>query len=470
MSVKTLHPLYSAYAPIWKLTRDAVAGDVAIKNGGVTYLNVDFYQENDTITERYKIYKARAYFMGVTGQTRKSTLGMIFRKPAVQEMPPQLEELLDNIDGSGQTLEQVSKYAAGEIENTGRFGFLADYSTSEGGMTKASERAAGLRPYMLTYTAESIINWKTSIIGGRTVLSLVVLREEKDISQNEFTHDYEYKYRALRLIDGVFSQQIYDNGGNPSGEPVEPKMAGKTLSHIPFYFSGSENNLSSPDMPLLYNIAVVNIAHYANSADLEESSHMLSQPHVHLNIGEKADPADFHTLNPGGLKYGSRSGTITCGGSMDVVQAEANNLALVLKKDKEDQMGALGASKLQKTGVPETLGAAKLNASAQTSELDTLVDNLSSAITKCLVDMAGFMGLSDNVSYELNRDFFEGSLTPELITAVTGLQLNGTLAKSDVLNAIRTGSLVLSEDRTNEMIAEDVASELLDNPTMRDTM
>ena len=97
-------------------------------------------------------------------------------------------------------------------------------------------------------------------------------------------------------------------------------------------------------------------------------------------------------------------------------------------------MGALGASKLQKTGAPETLGAARLNASAQTSELDTLVSNLSGAIEKCLIDMAGFMGISDDITYELNRDFFEGSLTPELIGAVTGLQLNGKHSQGLVEN------------------------------------
>lgn len=467
MSVKTIHPLYTKYAPVVKLTRDAVEGEPAVKAAGPLYLPADFSESDPA---RYAVYKERAYFMGVTGQTLNSTMGMIFRKPPTVEVPDSVEALFDNIDGAGQSLEQVSKYAASELEGAGRIGLLADYPKADGITSKASEKAAGLRPYMLTYTTESIINWKTSVIGGRTVLSLVVLKEQKDVSTNEFEHKYEDQYRKLKLENGVFIQQMYDNSDNPVGDPVMPLMAGKPLNYIPFHFAGASDNLPCPDMPMLYNIAVVNVAHYANSADLEESSHMMSQPHPHLNIGEKADQAEFKTLNPNGITFGSRSGTVTCGGSMELLQAEANNLALTLKRDKEDQMGALGASKLQKTGAPETLGAARLNASAQTSELDTLVGNLSSAITKCLTDMAGFMGITADIVYELNRDFFEGSLTPELIASVTGLQQTGVIAKVDVLHMLREGALVLDESRTNEMIAQDVASELLDSPAKYDTI
>ncbi len=84
--------------------------------------------------------------------------------------------------------------------------------------------------------------------------------------------------------------------------------------------------------------------------------------------------------------------------------------------------------------------------------------------------MAGFMGITSDIVYELNRDFFEGSLTPELIASVTGLQSTGVIAKSDVLHMLREGALVLDEKRTNEMIAQDVASELLDSPANYDTM
>ena len=84
--VATQHPEYQRMLPVVRATRDASAGERAIKYGrysaeGVslehtkTYLP-DFVPSDD---ERYKQYLKRAYFMGVTGRTKKALIGMIFR-------------------------------------------------------------------------------------------------------------------------------------------------------------------------------------------------------------------------------------------------------------------------------------------------------------------------------------------------------------------------------------------------------
>ena len=259
MTITTQHPEYIENAPIWKLTRDAVKGNPAIKAGGIKYLPADFAKKD---AERYAVYKERAYFMGVTGQTQDATLGMAFRKPPIIEVPASLEDAADNIDGTGQTLEQVAKFGVKEVEETGRIGFLADYPAAEEGLTKAKEQALGLRPYMTTYTAESIINWKTEVIGGRLMLTLVVLVEEVDNGEDEYAHDLDKQYRVLRLRDGIYTQTLYDDSGEAVIDEYTPKAGGPTLNYIPLYIAGALNNLPSCDMPLLYDVAVVNIAHF----------------------------------------------------------------------------------------------------------------------------------------------------------------------------------------------------------------
>ena len=461
MSVTTIHPLYAEFAPIVKLTRDAVKGNPAIKAAGVTYLPADF-SESDP--DRYIVYKGRAYFVGFTGQTQAATIGMVFRKPAVVELSPQLEALTDNIDGSGQSLDQVGKYAVKEVEEAGRLCFLADYPSAEEGLTKSREAELGLRAYMSTYTFESFINWKTETIGGRDTLTLVVLKESVEDPKNtdEFSHELKDQYRVLRLVDGVYTQQLYDDANTPIGEQWTPLQAGRKLDHIPFYIAGALNNLPNPDMPTLYDIAVVNVSHYTNTADLEESSFMMSQPHIHMNIGTDTDIDNYNTLNPNGLVYGARSGSITMGGSMDLLQANENNLAAKLMLEKEDRMKALGARMVQDGGQAETAEAARINASAQTSTLSTVVLNVGDAMSQCLVDMALFMKAGDKASYTLNQDFWEASLNPQLVTAITGLKSIGTIATTDVLYMLRNGKIGLDPDRTDKMIMEDSANELID--------
>ena len=460
MSVTTIHPQYAEFAPIVKLTRDAVKGNPAIKSGGTTYLPADFAVSDP---DRYLVYKDRAYFMGVTGQTQDACIGMVFRKPAIQELPPQLEALADNIDGSGQSTEQVSKYAVKEVKEAGRIGFLADYPSAEDVTNKAQEKALGLRPYMSTYTFESIINWKTEVIGGKDILTLVVLKEsvEDPTNTDEFSHEVDDQYRVLRLIDGAYTQQLYDDSGLATNEQWTPLQAGKPIDHIPFTIAGAANNLPACDMPMLYDIAVVNIAHYQTTADHRENLFVHGQ--LTMGISTELSSAEFEVANPNGVTVGARKGIFLGeSGALHSITAPESSALRIALLDLLDEMRDLGAKKVQAGGQAETAEAARINASAQTSTLSTVVMNVSDAMTQCLVDMALFMGADGDVSYELNQDFWEASLDPQVIAAVTNLKVAGTIATADVLYMLRQGKVGLDPKRTDEIIAIDVANELID--------
>ncbi len=460
MSVKTKHPQYTEFAPIVKLTRDAVKGNPAIKAAGTTYLPADF---SDSDEDRYNVYKERAYFMGVTGQTQDASIGMVFRKPAIIGLSSPLQALSQNIDGSGQSLDQIARYGVKEVEEAGRIGFLADYPTSEEGITKAEETALGLRPYMSTYAFESIINWKTEVVGGKDTLTMVVLKESIQDPSNtdEFDHEVDDRYRVLRLVQGVYTQQIYNDAGVAINEQWIPKQSGKPINYIPFYFAGAANNLPSCDMPMLYDIAVVNIAHYQTTADHRENLFVHGQ--LTMGISTDLSHAEFEAANSNGVTVGAREGIFLGeSGSLQSITAPESGALRVALLDLLDEMRDLGAKKVQAGGQAETAEAARINASAQTSTLSTVAMNVSEAMTKCLIDMSLFMGANDDVSYTLNQDFWEASLDPQLISAVTNLKLNGTIATTDVLYMIRQGRIGVDPDRTDEQIAIDVANELID--------
>lgn len=460
MSVKTTHPQYDEFTPIWKLTRDAVVGNPAIKKGGVVYLPADFATSDP---DRYAVYKERAYFMGVTAQTQDATVGMVFRKSAEAELPSQLDQYESNIDGSGQSLEQVSKYAVQEVEEAGRIGFLADYSRAEGGQTKASEQAAGLRPYMNTYTAESIINWKTDTIGGKCVLTKVVLLEQVEDTGNgdEFDHEYKDQYRVLRLTDGKYTQQLYDDSEHAVDEAVEIQQGGKSMDHIPFYIAGANNNLPDCDMPMLYDIALVNIAHYQTTADHRENLFVHGQ--LTMGVSTELNNAEFTAANPNGIVVGARTGIFLgeSGSLHSLTAPESGSLRMGLE-DLKSEMNDLGARMVQDSGQNETAEAARINASAQSSTLDTVVSNTSDAMTNCLIDMSLFIGGGDKVIYELNRDFWEASLDPQLAAALSTLLLGGIMSKQDVAYSIAKGKIVLDPDLTPEERQTLIASDLID--------
>jgi len=457
MSVDTTHPEYKRFIKVWKRVRDCAEGEPDIKAPGnqTTYLPAEFSNDKD----RYALYVQRAYFLGATKQALASIVGMVMRKPGVVELPPRLEELSENIDGSERSLDQMSKYSLNQVGIAGRIGYLVDYPVAPTGLTKEQQRLGGYRPYMKAYTAESIINWREEVIDGRNMLTLVVLKECIDSNDNdEFAHDVTYQYRVLRLRDGIYSQQIYDEDGN-IGDEYQPRQNGNVMDHIPFYIAGSENNQPSCDMPLMYEIATLDIAYYQTTADHRENLHQQGQ--ITVGVATKYDAAEWQAANPDGFKVGARTVTnLGEGGSFTSVSVPAiTGISTELDYLKETIIGA-GGKIIQKGGQTETAEATRINASAQNSMLETVVDNVSEAMELSLKEMARFMGESDDIVFELNKDFFDESLDAQTISAITGLQSLKTIAKADARYMLRQGRIGIEEGRTDEDIDLDIANEV----------
>ena len=460
MAVSTAHPDYTLHLDEWLTTRDACAGQGAIKGAAERYL--PHFSPHDE--ERYKQYLKRAYFLGVTGRTKRSLIGMVFRKPPTYTLPASIESLLEDIDGTGQSLEQLSKAAAGALLETGRYALLVDYPEAEDGLDSESEARMGMRPTIAAYGAWNLINWRVEGVRGQQMLTLAVLREvvEKD-DFNEFSHDWEYRYRVLRLSDGVYTQQIYDHAQQPISEQRVVRAAGQTLDRIPLHIIGAEDNSTSVDMPPLYDLAIMNIAHYQTTADHRENLFIHGQ--VTLGITSDLSVEEFKQANPNGVRVGARVGHLLGqqGGFHTATAPESSSLRVALQ-DLEHQMVMIGARLIQRGGQAETAEAARISASAEASTLDTLTNNLSEGIEAALEDVALFLGESqDSVEYRLNTDFWESSLDPQMAMAIIQFGQQGIVGRQDQLHMIRRGKIELPEGRTDEQILADASSDMLDN-------
>lgn len=451
MPVNTTHPDYDHYFGLWAKTRAAANSSVDQSD---IYLPADFKDD----TERYKVYRERAYFLGVTGRTEKSMVGMVFRKPADYELPAGIEYLLEDFDGSGNSAEQAAKAALTNLLETKRHLFLVDYPKAEEGITAAQERELGLRPTIASYAAENLINWRFEGIRGKRQLVLAVLQESQNQSTDEFGHDYRTVYRVLRLTDGVYTQQLYNHNYQAISDEYSPRMAGGgTFDHIPLH------GVRELENPPLLDIAKVNIAHYRNIADLEDSAYVVGQPTVHLDVGDTG-LEEWAERNTEGVKFGSRTGLITRKGKLEIAQASENNLVRQIKMDKEQEMIMLGAQLITRGGQAETAEAARINASAEASVLDTLVNDLSEDIEAAFEDAALFAGEQiETVEYSLNTDYWETGLSPQAFMAIVQGYTNRLYAQSDALNMIREGRIAIDPDRTNENISGDIAGALLDD-------
>lgn len=462
----TLHPEYSHMLPIVTAVRDACGGDPAIKAKKELYLPADFAKDdNGKYTDHYIGYINRAYFLGVTGRTKESMIGMVFRKEPSVNLPGQLEQYREDIDGAGQSLEQISKEMVGELLEAGKFFLLVDYPEAPENADSETEARLGLRPTIAAYHFENLINWHFEGIRGRQVLTRAVLREYVDANdEDEFSHLKEARYRVLRLRDGVYTQQLYDQFGDASTEEYIPRMAGGApFDHIPLHIAGAKTNLPGTDMPPLYDVARANIAHYQTTANVMESGYVGTQPMLHVDVGE-TDLNEWAQHNPGPLSFGNRHGLKTKGGKLEVVQAQSTDYNREVKKDIESEMVALGAQLVQRGGQAETAEAVRIKSSAEASALDVVVGNASECIEAALEDFALFLGVNPaGIEYRLNDSYWESGLSAQDLQAVVQARQLGSIGDKDVLYAIRQGRIQLDPARTDDEILEDAASGLVDN-------
>lgn len=455
MPVSQLHPDYISALPRVKLVRDFSDGDFAVKAG--PYLPGFVPADKD----RYEKYKERAYVLGFTGRTKESLVGMIFRNPATIEVPPKMEPILENLDGSGSSIAQVAKLAAGDLLEAGRYVFFVDYPEADPGAD--SEASQGLRPVVAGYPLESLINWKTSTINNISTLTMAVLAESSDASVDEFGHESQTVYRVLRLRDGVYTQQMYGPDDVPLTDEFAPRMAGgRTFDHIPLHIAGSQNNAPSVDVPTLYQLAVINKAHYQITADHRENLFMHGQ--LTLGISTSLDFQSFIDANPGGVQVGARTGHFLGeNGSFSVATAPESSSLRVALKDLEAQAVGIGAQIIERGGQAETAEAARIKSASEVSALDTLTGNLSEALEASLEDVALYMGADpESVEYELSTSFWESTLDSQELTAVVAARQNGVIAATDALNMIRNGEIGIESGRDNETVLRESADESFD--------
>ncbi len=455
MSVNSQATQYQDALAEWTLVSDCVIGEKAVKYRKEKYLpRPNPSDKSQTNKDRYEQYLARAMFVNYTGRTLRALIGSVFRKDPVIELPSTAEYLAEDASRNGITLKNLIKLSTAETLKTGRAGLLADYPQAEEGLTLAETMAN--RAYVIHYDAKDIINWHVNQ-GGQ--LDLVVLRESEEVQEGtEFNYVREPRYRVLIMVDGEYQQWYYDEGGVRVWEATPRKSDGSTFNELPWSWIGSEDNDEDLDIPPLADIARVNIGHYRNSADFEETSFITGQGTFHIDIGEMS-PEQFKEANPNGVMVGSRGGIQTRGGKVEIVQGDPNTLPDKAMSRKEEQMVAIGARIIQDTSGTETAEAARIRHSGENSMLATVVQNVEAAYLRIMGYIGEFMGVTQDASIELNRDFFDSNLSAQDVMAIIQSGDAGIVARSDQRKMMRTGRIELDSERDDEAIDGEIAGQ-----------
>lgn len=459
---KDLRPFLKIFGQI----ADCVKGEKWVKDRKTDYLPQpnasDQSLENQ---ERYLAYLNRAVFYGVTGRTLSGLVGQVFSRKGILELPPELQVMEDDANGEGVSLEQSVKRATGLVMAFGRAGLYTDYPTTEATTTKADLATGDVRPVINLYQPDHIINWRTTTRGAKTLLSLVVLKERYIASDDSFEAIMETRYRVLRLEDNVYTVEIFEGEGGTStstGITTPLDSAGSPFTKIPFTFIGAENNDSKIDDPPLYDLSTLNIAHYRNSADYEESSFIVGQPTPYFSGLTQAWVDEV--FDGGTVQLGSRAAVpLPEGGGAGLLQASANTMPMEAMKHKEAQMIALGAKLIEGNTTQITATQAGIESASETSILSSSANNVSAAYTKALEFAAMFTGSAGEIKLELNTDFDFSTMSAQEQQQLVATWQSGAISFTEMRDNLRSAGIANQEDDAAE---EEIEEGMKDAPNL----
>lgn len=445
----------------WEQIRDVINGEAAVKKRG-RYLPYIMPSDKTEINkDRNAAYAARAVFYGVTKRTLKGMIGQVTAKPAVLTVPALLDSLQNDVDGGAVSIEQQSRQALSDSLSVGRLGLLTDYPMVDGlpaRPTRADLLEGRIKPSIQYYFAEQIINWRVEMVDGLRKLTLVVLLEKYTKKDDGFKKEDADQWRVLRLVDKEYVIQVYrkDEAGafvvvpELSSKPLD--ASGKPFNEILFTVVGSDNNDPGIDDAPLEDMANLNIAHYRNSADHEESVFIVGQP-TPVFAGMTKEWVEEVWGNkevyPYGVAMGSRSPIpLPQGGSAELLQPNPNTLVFEAMKHKEEQMKALGAKLVEpKTGT-RTLGEAQMDEASEASTLMSCAKNVSSGYTRCLKWAAMFAGapVTDDIGFELNTDFEISRMTVDQRRQLLAEWQAGAISTTEYRAILRRAGIATQED------------------------
>jgi hypothetical protein len=442
---------YERWKERWFLVRSVVAGEQAVKAAGTTYLPQPSGQSDDDYTR----YRKRAHFFDGVGRTAEAFSGNIFAKEPVQtgEVSDEFTSMLENVDGAGRNLRQFAEDVVWDAMQTYWGAILVDYSPAPVDKSEADTVGNGYRAYMRWYAAESVINWRREVRKGRTVLTLVVLKEPYEYSVGDiFTTETRNRYRVLLLDEnGRYTQRLYDEANNlQTYETIEPKLPdGQSLDFIPCFFSPFD----TPNKSILLGLAYESIGLYQKSADYENGLHWTGVP---TPVVENMDVPKDENGNPkpvplGGstfLFFKSPDAAVSVH-YLEFSGAGLNQLAQAIDSGLY-RMGLLGARAIgsDKKGV-ETAETARIYRSSENAVLKAFARAMSEQITRAVRLMAQWNRfppeMYENWSYALNTDYDDLNANAQMISVILSGRMNNEVPRYSVYKVLKEAEQIPDE-------------------------
>jgi len=451
-NIRYVKPSLFNRLPMYKFINDLTRGYEGIVGNKETYLPKTKSENQD----RYEARHALSLFKDFYNPTIDGITGLVFKNGIKlnDDVPQQLQDDLENADYTGNDYQKVfSEY----FENALRKGIdfiLVDMPRADV-QSRADEIAMGVRPYLVPVKVENITAWKTTAINGKTVLSMVKIREfaEIDDPENPFATKTEKRYRVL----SIGQWELY----NDDGILLDSGLTG--LDFIPLFDLNLDNIGFFEAEPPLYELGKLNIDVYQIDSDSRWAAHTASVP-FYFGAGIDEESAEKMIISPNSFFT-----TNNPDAKLTIVDYDGKGVTVnkTIVDDIIKRINEIGFSVVLEDKV-QTATESTLSGQQKQSKLNKWVGLLVNSINQILNAMSIMGGYGNNGgTVTINSDILSKPLDAQTLTALNNAVSSGNLSQQSMWTMIKNGEVNFPDDWSEETEKQNINTDgMLNNPTV----
>jgi hypothetical protein len=427
-----------AMAECWPMITALLGGTGSMRKAGKTYLP-QWPNENSGF---YDARLATATLFPAFARTIDVLCGKPFSHPLTygKDTPPKIIEYCEDIDLQGRNMHSFAASVTEEAMAYGICGILVDCPETGGLRTAAEEKAAGVRPYFVQISAESLLDYDSERIGGIETFTLLRFMESVAEKIDDFEEEVVEQVRVL--YPGRWAT-YREKKNETTGEIdwVVHKQGVTSLQKIPFVPVYGKRIGFMQAMPPMRELAFMNIEHWQSKSDQQTILHVARVPvlfargfgeDAKLIIGAAAAVASDRA--DADLKYVEHSGKAIDAGRLSIL-------------DIEDRMRQVGAELLVikpgKITVAQTLSDNEPGMCA----LQRITQDVEDSLDQAMQLMAEYIGEKDGGHLSIYSDFGAASLAEASAELLIEMNVAGTLSNETLFDEIKRRGM-LRDDLT----------------------
>lgn len=430
MPVSSPHPAYQRSAPLWERMRDAAVGEDAVKAKGSVYLPVPptieaIKDENSGI---YRNYLARARFPEAVGPAVEGMAGLMAGDGGEITLPDRLGYLRKAATPDGLGLDGLLRRVRHEVVALGRHVLLVD-APPDGG-----------DPFIATYSAESLINWRAD--GGRATLAVFheIVNEPDPADPFVAVPVSQWREAAVDTGEDGAERYVVRLWRHPPGSEspiviseVVPTRQGQPLDFVPVVAIGSRDLALDPDAVPLLGVANKALHFFRQYADYALQLFMSANGTTpYLFGGDEAPEA----MGPGA--FWKSSGPDTKAGYLEIsangLDAQRQSLDAISQEIADAAMRALGDGRKG----TESGEALRLRFHSQTATLASIARSTSAGIERALGFVAQWIGVDgSDIAVAPDLDFIHEAPSPQVLATLQNGVERGILPDTLLWNYVQ---------------------------------